>query len=156
MTNNQYFLFLSNNDIYAIETSSLVEIVEYQIITKVPMMNNFVKGVTNIRGNIMAVVDLLQRFDLEETILSQRTSLAILKKEYLGNELNIAIIIDEVFEIENISNEGIELTPSFGTKIDKRFINGMVKYKNDFIPILDVDVLLDIEELASFLKNKEA
>ncbi len=61
MNNKQYFLFISNSDIYGVEALDVAEIVEYPHITKVPTMNNFVKGVTNIRGNIIAVVDLLQR-----------------------------------------------------------------------------------------------
>ena len=103
-TNKQYFLFISNNDIYAVEALDVIEIVEYQNITKVPMMSNFVKGVTNIRGNIIAVVDLLQRFNLEETKILDKTSLVILRKKHLDKELQIAIIIDEVYEVDNIND----------------------------------------------------
>jgi purine-binding chemotaxis protein CheW len=156
-TNKQYFLFISNNDIYAIEALDVIEIVEYQNITKVPMMSSFVKGVTNIRGNIIAVVDLLQRFELEETKVLDKTSLAILRKKYLDKELQIAIIIDEVYEVDNISDVNIELTPSFGTRVDKKFIKSMAKYNDEFVPILDIDAILDIEEisvLTAFKKDK--
>ena len=156
-TNKQYFLFISNNDIYAIEALDVIEIVEYQNITKVPMMSNFVKGVTNIRGNIIAVVDLLQRFELEETKVLDKTSLAILRKNYLDKELQIAIIIDEVYEVDNISDVNIELTPNFGTRVDKKFIKSMAKYNDEFVPILDIDAILDIEEisvLTAFKKDK--
>jgi len=147
-TNKQYFLFISNNDIYAIEALDVIEIVEYQNITKVPMMSNFVKGVTNIRGNIIAVVDLLQRFDLGETKMLDKTSLVILRKKYLEKELQIAIIIDEVYEVDNISDKNIELTPDFGTKVDKKFIKSMAKYNDEFVPILDIDTILDIDEIS--------
>jgi len=83
MASKQYFLFISNKDIYAIEALNVIEIVEYQNITKVPMMNKFVKGVTNVRGNIIAVVDLLERFGLEETVILDKTSLAIIRKNIL-------------------------------------------------------------------------
>jgi len=157
MTNKQYFLFISNNDIYAIEALDVIEIVEYQNITKVPMMNSFVKGVTNIRGNIIAVIDLLKRFELEETKILDKTSLAILRKKHLDKELQIAIIIDEVYEVDNINDADIELTPNFGTRVDKKFIKSMAKYNNDFVPILDIDTILNIDEisvLTVFKKDK--
>ena len=154
-TEEQYFLFISNKDIYAIKALEVVEIVEYQNVTKVPMMSNYVKGVTNIRGNIIAVIDLLQRFGLGETEIGSKTSLAILRKKHLDKELKIAIIIDEVYEVDNISNKNIEPTPNFGTKINKIFINSMAKYNNDeYIPILDVNSILEISEI-SLLSTKK-
>ena len=152
MIDKQYFLFISNMEIYALEALEVVEIVEYQNITKVPMMSNFVKGVTNIRGNIIAVIDLLQRFGLQETVLTDKTSLAILKKRYLDKELQIAIIIDEVYEVDDIKSKNIELTPSFGTRIDKKFIQSMAKYNNEFIPILNIDEILNINEISILVK----
>ena len=148
MTSKQYFLFISNKDIYALEALDVIEIVEYQKITKVPMMSNFVKGVTNIRGNIIAIVDLLQRFGLDETQILDKTSLAILRKKHNDKELQIAIIIDEVYEVDNINDKDIESTPEFGTRVDKRFIKSMAKYNNEFIPILDIDTILNLQELS--------
>ncbi len=154
MTNKQYFLFISNKDIYAVEALDVVEIVEYQNITKVPMMNDFVKGVTNVRGNIIAVVDLSQRFGLEKTKILDKTSLAILRKKYQDKELQIAIIIDEVYEVDNISSDNIEATPNFGTQVDKKFIQSMAKYNDEFIPILDINAILDIEEISMLSIDK--
>ncbi len=151
---DQYFLFLSNNDIYAVEALEVIEIVEYQQITKVPMMNRFVKGVTNVRGNIIAVVDLLDRFGVKPATVYDKTSLAILRKRYDGKDLQIAIIIDEVYEVDNIPQSDIEKTPTFGTKIDKKFIKNMAKYKGEYIPILDIDSILDINEISALSKDK--
>ena len=153
MANKQYFLFISNKEIYALEALDVIEIVEYQKITKVPMMSNFIKGVTNIRGNIIAIVDLLQRFGLEETKVLDKTSLAILRKRHNDKELQIAIIIDEVYEVDNINDIDVEATPSFGTRVDKRFIKSMAKYNNEFVPILDIDTILDIQELSKILQK---
>ncbi len=150
----QFFLFKSNKDIYAFEALEVLEIVEYQHITKVPMMSNYIKGSTNIRGNIIAVIDLLQRFGLQETQISKKTSFAILKKDYLDKELQIAVIIEEVYEVENISIQDVESTPNFGTNVDKIFIKNMAKYKNEYIPILDIDTVLDIDELSTLSSGK--
>lgn len=151
---NQYFLFLLNQDIYAVEALEVIEIVEYQQITKVPMMNRFVKGVTNIRGNIIAVVDLADRFDMEPATIYDKTSFAILRKEYDGKDLQIAIIIDEVYEVDNISQQDIEKTPTFGTRIDKKYIKNMAKYNGEYIPILEINSILNIAEISTLSNNK--
>jgi len=148
MSSQQYFLFISNNDIYAIETCNVVEIVEYQQITKVPMLRSFVKGVTNIRGNIIAVIDLLERFGFEESKISEKTSLVILKIFYNEEEMHLAVIIDEVYEVDNIKNENIEVTPDFGIKIQQRFVKNMLQYNKEYIPILDINTVLSIDDLA--------
>jgi purine-binding chemotaxis protein CheW len=154
MDEKQYFLFISNKDIYAVEALNVVEIVEYQNITKVPMMSDYVKGVTNIRGNIIAVVDLMQRFGESETKICDKTSLAILKKEHKNKILQIAIVIDEVYEVDNISSENIEQTPDFGTKIDTIFIKSMTKYNDEYVPILDIDTILNIDEISSIYSRR--
>ena len=154
MSAKQYFLFISNKDIYAIETLNVLEIVEYQKITKVPMLNDFVKGVTNIRGNIIAVIDLLGRFGFEETKIKDKTSLVILKLDYNDEEVHVSIIIDEVYEVDNIKNENIEVTPDFGIKIQQRFVKNMLKYNNEYIPILNIQTVLDIEEISSLVSLK--
>ena len=151
---NQFFLFLSNQEIYAVEALEVIEIVEYQNITKVPMMSRFVKGVTNVRGNIIAVLDLLDRFGVESATILDKTSLAILKKEHDGKYIQIAIIIDEVYEVDNIPQNDIEETPTFGTKIDKKFIKSMAKYNGEYIPILDIDSILNIDEISIISNNK--
>ena len=144
----QFFLFISNNEIYAIEALEVIELVEYQRITKVPMVSDFVKGVTNVRGNIIAVVDLAQRFGLDETKITDKTSLAILRKKHNDKELQIAIVIDEVHEVDNIKESNIEDTPNFGTQIDKIFIQSMAKYHNEYIPILNIDNILDLKQIS--------
>ncbi len=148
MDNKEYFLFILNNEIYGVEALDVAEIVEYPHITKVPTMNNFVKGVTNIRGNIISVVDLLKRFGLNSTKISGKTSLAIFNKRYLDSVLQIAIIIDEVHAVDYIDTINLEATPNIGTWIDKKFIKSMAKYKNEHIPILDMDQVLDIDEIS--------
>jgi len=144
----QYFLFISGGDIYAMDALLVAEIVEYQGITKVPMMKSCVKGVTNVRGNIIAVVDLLDRFELGETKISARTSLAIIKKTHLDKAINIAIIIDEVYEVDNISDVHLKVSPDFGTKINRKFIKFIGRYNNEDIAILNTDTILNINELA--------
>lgn len=144
----QYFLFISGGDIFAMDALLVSEIVEYQGITKVPMMKSCVKGVTNVRGNIIAVVDLLDRFELGETKLTPRTSLAIIKKTHLDKTISIAIIIDEVYEVDNIADINLKVSPDFGTKINRKFIKHIGRYNNEDIAILNTETILNIKELA--------
>jgi purine-binding chemotaxis protein CheW len=141
---NQYLLFMVGGVLYAIESLRAQEIVEYSGITKVPMMNSFVKGVTNIRGNIVPVVDLLDRFDLGKTNISDKTSIIVIQYK----SMQIGVIIDEVYEVDSIDPSNIKKAPEFGSKIDARFIKCMGKYNKEYIAILNTDTILNIDELS--------
>jgi purine-binding chemotaxis protein CheW len=141
----QYFFFKSGGDIYAIDAHDVSEMVEYQTLTKIPMMSSYIKGVTNIRGEIIAVVDLLERFELGQTIIGKKTSLVIVNK--------IALIIDEVHEVDTIAEEDIKATLDFGFKIEQRFIKNMARYNDDYIAILNCDEILNIAEISK-IKDK--
>jgi purine-binding chemotaxis protein CheW len=140
---DQYFLFISGGDLFAIDALRVLEIVEYQDVVKVPKMQSCVKGVTNVRGDIMAVVDLQERLGRSAISVTPKTSMIIVK---VGT-LQIAVMIDEVYEVDNIEDDNIKNSPAFGTKIDRRFIKNMAKYGNDYLPILDIDSVLDVKEL---------
>jgi len=142
MTNEiaQYFFFKLSEDIYAIEASSVGEMLTYQEYTKVPMMPPYIKGVTNIRGNIITVIDLLQRLGLGEVNINKKTSFVIIDK--------IALIIDEVHEVNTIAVEDIKSTLDFGFKIEPRFVKNMAKYHDDYIAILNFDEILKLSEIS--------
>jgi purine-binding chemotaxis protein CheW len=145
---DQYLFFSCNNDIYAIDALRVMEIIEYQSYTKVPMMQKFVKGITNIRGDLIAVVDLKEFFEFGETIRDKKTSMIILNVKNRDEYIKIAIIIDEVFETKYLNEEDIKNAPEFGMKIDTKFIKNMCKYSGNYIPILDIDKLLDVKQLS--------
>ena len=147
-TQIQCLLFYLKDEIYAIEALLTSEIVEYSHIAKVPMMASYVKGVTNIRGNIVAVIDLADRFKFGESKIGQKTSIVVL--HYTGDDKvsEMGIIIDEVYEVDDISIADLRDVPEFGTKIHKRFISKMAKYKGEYIPILNTQAILNTKELA--------
>lgn len=144
----QYLLFYLKGEIYAIEALLTSEIVEYSHIAKVPTMASYIKGVTNIRGNIVAVIDIADRFKFGESIIGQKTSIVVL--HYSGEDKisEIGIIIDEVYEVEDIPLSDIKDVPEFGTKINKRFISKMAKYRGEYIPILNTQAILNTKELS--------
>ena len=138
----QYFFFKVGGDIYALEAESVREMVEFQAYTKVPLMHSYVKGVSNIRGEIVSVIDLLERFGLGSTKITKKSSMVLIG--------SIALIIDEVHEVNTIAPEDIKATLDFGFKIENRFIKNMARYKGSYIAILNSAEILNIKEISSY------
>ena len=145
---DQYLLFLVGGVLYAIEALKAQEIVEYNDVTKVPMMNSYVKGVTNIRGNIVPVIDLLDRFNLGKTTIGDKTSIVVVNYTQEDEVSQIGIIIDEVYEVDTIDNNHLKKAPEFGSKIAPKFILHMGKYDKEYIAILNTNTILNTAELA--------
>ena len=144
----QYLLFLVGGVLYGVEALKAQEIVEYSSITKVPTMNSFVKGVTNIRGNIVPVIDLLDRFKLGQTTIADKTSIVVINYEKDEAVMSIGIIIDEVYEVDSIDVSNLTKAPEFGSKIDAKYILHMGKYNKEYIAILNTKTILSIGELS--------
>jgi len=145
---NQYLFFYVGGVLYAVEALRANEIVEYSEITKVPMSHSCVRGVTNIRGNIVPVIDLLDRFKLGTTEINAKTSIVVMRHEDASGKMQIGVMIDEVYEVDDIESSNIIEAPTFGSKVDRKFILNMGKYNNEYIPILNVDTILNIDELS--------
>lgn len=154
----QYLFFVSGDDIYGIDSCSVLEMVEYQELTKVPMMQSYVKGVTNIRGNIISVIDLQGRFGFAESEINERSSLVIVKKKiyragsedeegFEGEEM-MALIVDRVHEVGYVSEKDIKSVPAFGTKIPTKYIKNMARYKGEYVALLDINTILDYREIS--------
>ena len=147
-TQDQYLLFLAGGVLYAVEALKAQEIVEYSSVTKVPMMHPYVKGVTNIRGNIVPVVDLINRFGLGETQIGDKTSIVVINYEKNDQKMEIGMMIDEVYAVDKIPQSNLKKSPEFGSKIEARYILNMGKYNNKYIAILNTDAILNIDELS--------
>lgn len=148
---DQYLLFLAGGELYAIEALKAQEIVEYISVTKVPMMHSFVKGVTNIRGNIVPVIDLTDRFGLGVTKIGDKTSIVVVNYTKDDETTQIGVMIDEVYEVDRILSTDLRKTPEFGSKVNSRYILNMGKYENRYIPILNTNTILSVDELSKLL-----
>lgn len=148
--NNQYLFFMLEDEVYAINSYNILEVVDFKSIQKVPHTDKSIIGVTNIRGELVAVVDPKIRFGNESGKISNRTSFVIMKvtDAMTQEQVSIALLVDYILEVDEVLAEDILDTPEFGTKIDKRFIKKIVKYKDDYISILKVSKVLDIDELS--------
>ncbi len=144
----QYLLFLVGGVLYGIEALKAQEIVEYSGVTKVPKMLECVRGVTNIRGNIVPVIDLLGRFSLGKTNIGDKTSIIVINCTTNEESTQIGVLIDEVYEVDSIDASHLTKAPEFGSKVDPKFILHMGKYDKEYIAILNTDNILNINELS--------
>ena len=145
----QYLTFVLGGETYAIGILRIKEIIEYGQITAVPMMPAFIRGVINLRGHVVPVVDLSVRFGRAATAVGRRTCIVILEIE-AGEEQrqDIGVLVDAVNEVLEIPPAEIEPAPAFGARIRTDFIAGMGKVDGTFVIILHVDRVLSVEELA--------
>lgn len=148
----QYLFFMIDTESYAIRANKVKEIVDYIDITKIPLSHHSIMGVTNIRGDIIPIIDPCVRFGLGKTSISKRTSFIILNvtSKESGDGIPVAIIVDLVNEVDNIVLDDILPTPEFGTKIDKSYIKNMLRYDDKYLIALDVDSVLDTDELSKY------
>jgi purine-binding chemotaxis protein CheW len=145
---HQYLSFYIKQDMFAIEVLKIREIIEYDKITKVPEMKSFVKGMTNIRGNIIPVIDLSDRLSLGESEITKRTSIVVVEHIHQHTKLEIGIIVDAINQVDDIMPVNIEEAPEFGAKVAKRFIQKMGKIGHEYIAVLKIDNILDVKELS--------
>jgi purine-binding chemotaxis protein CheW len=149
----QYLTFSLKGETYALGILSIKEIINYDRLTEVPMMPSFIRGVINLRGRVVPIVDLLARFGQGSTLIAKRTSIVIVETVDQGSEgspvTEIGIIVDAVNEVVDIAADAIEPAPSFGTHIRPEFIIGMAKRNDYFIVMLAVNNVLAINEMAT-------
>jgi purine-binding chemotaxis protein CheW len=147
----QYLTFLLGGEMFALAILNVKEIIEYGNLTEIPMMPAFIRGVINLRGAVVPLIDLTARFGGRQTAISRRTCSIIVEMRTGENEderLDIGIIVDAVSEVLEIPRSEIEAPPSFGAKIRVDFIQGMGKVNGKFVIILDINRVLSVDELA--------
>jgi purine-binding chemotaxis protein CheW len=147
----QYFTFLLKDKLFSFEVTPIKEIIEYLHITKVPMMQRYILGVTNVRGEVLPVVDLSDRIGLGENIQDRKTCIVIVEIENNGEKMNVGMLIDAINQVLTVTQENLEDAPEFGLKIDKRFVKKMMKSDKGFIEILNLDTILSLSELSTIL-----
>ncbi|VAW60665.1 Positive regulator of CheA protein activity (CheW), partial [hydrothermal vent metagenome] len=149
----QYLTFILNDDIYGINILNIKEIIEYGHVTQVPMMPDFIAGVINLRGSVVPVIDLAQRFSEQTSQRTRRSSILILEIKYEDQPMEMGVTVDVVNEVLDILSSDIEPAPLFGTKIRTDFISGMGKMDSQLLVLLDIDNILSIDELSAIEKK---
>ena len=148
----KYLTFSMANEEYGIGILKIREIIGMMPITSVPQTPDFVKGVINLRGKVIPVMDLRLRFEMEAIDYTERTCIIVVEIEASGGIVQIGIVVDAVSEVLNIKGEAIEDTPTFGTKFNTDYILGMAKMEGGVKILLDIDRVLSSEEIATLEK----
>jgi len=135
----KYLTVVLDNEAYGIAVLKVREIIRLQKITPVPQMPTFVKGVINLRGRVIPVVDLRVKFGLKAEF-AERTCIVVVQVKLPGNQhVQMGLIVDSVEEVVTLTNEEIEPTPEFGAKVDTTYLLGMAKVKGQVKTLLDID-----------------
>lgn len=145
----QYLTFSLGGEMFAVGILNVKEIIEYGHLTEIPMMPPFIRGVINLRGAVVPVIDLSARFGSKPTEVARRTCIIILEVVDQDVRSDIGIMVDAVSEVLEIPNADIEPPPSFGAKIRADFISGMGKVNGKFVIILNIANILSIEEISA-------
>lgn len=153
----KYLTFRLGSEFYGISVLKIREIIRMQSITLVPQMPAFIKGVINLRGKIIPVIDLRIKFDMAPQSETERTCIIVVQVTLSNrNLLQMGMIVDAVEEVLNIGAADIEETPDFGAKVDTRYILGMAKVKGAVKTLLDIDRVVSeqaLEEVAQTTRD---
>jgi len=151
----QYLTFTLVDEVYAVSVGKVREVLDNTPITKVPKMPFFMKGVLNLRGSVVPVINLRLKFGQEE--LEDKTSSNIIILE-INNNKNLSlmgVLVDSVHEVIDLIDAKIESAPAIGTNVDSDFIEGMCEYKEGFLIILDIERVLNSDEIIQIGKHNE-
>jgi purine-binding chemotaxis protein CheW len=132
---------------YAVPIERVQEVVQQQELTRVPSMPAAIRGLMNLRGNVVPVIDLLRRFELGESAVAGETCAIVFQMEDEGRKSLMALLSDSSGEVLTISGSDIHPPPSFGADIDVEYLAGMVRLGDEYVLLLNVDRILSFEDL---------
>ena len=147
----KFLSFMVDGDVYAFDALMIKEIIEYTNITQIPMVPHFVRGVTNLRGSVVPVIDLSARIGKRVSPVTKRTCIVIVEVQNREEKVVLGVVIDAINEVFNIRETEIEPAPSFGAGIRADFLSGMGKVNEKFVVILNVENVLSVSELCELV-----
>mgnify|MGYP001214763089 CR=1 FL=1 len=149
----QYLTFTLADEVFSVDVARVREILEITNITKVPQVPDFMRGVINLRGCVVPVIDLRLKFGMEETIQTVNTCIIVVEVVMDGENIVLGALADSVQEVIEMEPSQIEAAPHIGTHLNTDFIKGMGKQDSNFVMILDIDKVFNSEELASIAEQ---
>ncbi|MFZ0420936.1 MAG: chemotaxis protein CheW [Candidatus Sulfotelmatobacter sp.] len=149
----QYLTFKTAGEEYAIGIVKVREIIEYEAVTTVPNTPIWIRGVTNLRGRVVPVVDLAVKFGLPASRISKFSCVIIAEVMFQGEELTMGVLADSVCQVIELSADEIEATPAFGTRVKTEYLLGMGALGKKFCLILDIDKVLSTDELLAVTES---
>jgi len=152
----QYLTFMLSGETYAISILRIKEIIQYGALTEVPRMPDFIRGVINLRGAVVPVIDLSARFGKPPTQVGRRNCIIIIEVAMGQETQNVGVMVDAVNAVLEIPDSEIEPAPTFGTNIRTDFINGMGKINGKFVIILNIQQVLSMDDMATLATVESA
>jgi purine-binding chemotaxis protein CheW len=150
-----FLSFKLSEEVFAINVSKVINILEMSHITRIPKAPEFMKGVINLRGTVLPVVDLRIKFGLPEKEITVDTSIIVLSIDLNGEPILIGTLVDAVREVLELKINEIAPAPTIGTKYNSGFIQGMWRTDEKFIMILDIDKVFSTDEVLDFKEQFE-
>ena len=151
----KYLTFNLGDEGYGLEILKVQEIIGMQEITKIPKTPEYVKGVINLRGKVIPVVDLRLKFGMQKKETTRKTCILVTQVGKAEKSLTLGVVVDEVSEVLNITKDQIEPPPSFGAQVDTHFILGMAKNDSEVKILLDIDKVFSADKLQSLSQRQE-
>ena len=145
----QYLTFTLADEVFAVDVARVREILEMPSITKVPQVPNFMRGVINLRGCVVPVIDLHLKFGMEVTVQTVNTCIIVVEVAMDGENVVLGALADSVQEVIEMEPSQIEAAPHIGTHLRTEFLKGMGKHNERFVMILDIDKVFSSVELAA-------
>lgn len=153
-TGSKYLTFKVAGELFGTEIDNINEIIEYSEMTRVPLTPPHIRGVSNLRGNVVPIIDLAVRLGKERAETTKRTCIIIVEMDDEGEKMDVGFVVDEVDEVLDIYADAIEPAPQFGADISSDFINGMGKLDGKFVVLLLINEVLSIAGLSELVSNE--
>jgi purine-binding chemotaxis protein CheW len=145
----QYLTFKLSDEIFALDVAKVREILDFTTVTKVPQTPDFMRGVINLRGSVVPVVDMRLKFGMSSTEKTVNTCIVVVEVSLEGENIILGALADSVQEVIDLEPDQIEPAPRIGTGLKTEFIRGMGKSDSRFIMILDIDRVFSAGELST-------
>lgn len=152
----QYLTFMIGGEEYAVSLLKVKEIIEYDVVTEIPKTPQWVRGVINLRGNVVPVIDLAVKFRLPASVAGKLTCIVITEVECEGEAAVMGIMADSVRQVIDLKQEEIEVPPTFGTRVKVDYLLGMARSGKKFCLLLDTEKVLSTEELLELPDSLDA
>jgi purine-binding chemotaxis protein CheW len=153
-----YLSFLLNDEYFAVDVIKVLTILEIKPITRVPNSPEYMRGVINLRGNVLPVIDMRIKFGMTPTAFTKNTCIVVLSVYIEEEPVQLGILVDAIDRVTEIKEKNIEPAPTIGTKYKNEFIQGLYKLKDGFILLLDINLIFnsDTEIIAKDSESKFA
>jgi len=152
----QFLSFTLGSEEYGVAILSVQEIRSWEPVSKIPNVPSYEKGVVNLRGAIVPIIDLRERFNLEHSKYTNLTVVVVLQAELRGKNRTMGVVVDSVSDVMHVDKNNIQSAPDFGTKVSTDFINGLASVNDRMVMLLDVSKLLELEGLNDTDSNDES